>query len=305
MGQSGTSQQSTVPGVRIDLSQIKGTTRFNDLQEDLQKELTALDGLIRRCMEQKSEIDAFLPAHGEQVAAVGNDVAYLADKHRAVEHALEDDLLAVSAARNVANRDADAARLAFAAVDVLRLPAQYHHHVVPGSKVAKAGDTTTGPVGAVASALDSLDFGTAAPAGGAGAGDTKETSGPSSIVDFFAAATSELSAALSRHEALLADVEARMRGLEADALAASTSGLGVPRVADEGNGGVPGTADGGRLSLADVVQLLRETEEVMVDVAGKVLGVREAVAQLPPAPAAGTARAYQGAAGSGRYGGRR
>lgn len=47
LGQTNNQNQQTVPGVRIDLTNLRGTTRFNDLHEDLQKEISKLDDIIQ------------------------------------------------------------------------------------------------------------------------------------------------------------------------------------------------------------------------------------------------------------------
>ncbi len=48
-------------GVRIDVSNLRSTTRFNDLQEDLQRgEIVTLDEAIQRCIKDCEAVDAFL-----------------------------------------------------------------------------------------------------------------------------------------------------------------------------------------------------------------------------------------------------
>ena len=126
MGQSTTQQQQTVPGVRIDLSNLKGTTRFNDLQEDLQNELAKYDLLIQHCMEGGNQVEAFMQAHGEQIQAIPSDVRFVSRKYDGTASGLGMDAQGVRALQEVVKTDAENAKLSFKAVDNLKLPPQYH-----------------------------------------------------------------------------------------------------------------------------------------------------------------------------------
>lgn len=125
-GRLGQSQQQVVPGVRIDLSNIKPTTRYNDLQEDLQKQIEHMDKTIQGFIKQKHELDAFLPAHGEQINAIPGDVKFVSRKYAGVDSAMGADLQAIRQLKNLVDVDAEQARLSFAVVDNLTLPMQYH-----------------------------------------------------------------------------------------------------------------------------------------------------------------------------------
>jgi nucleoporin p58/p45 len=76
LGQSTNQQQQTVPGVRIDVTNIRGTTRFNDLHEDLQKQISFLDDFIQAQIQLKNDCDAIMPSHDSQLAQVPNDVEF-------------------------------------------------------------------------------------------------------------------------------------------------------------------------------------------------------------------------------------
>ncbi|RYP55875.1 hypothetical protein DL770_010874 [Monosporascus sp. CRB-9-2] len=73
LGQS-TNQQQTVPGVRIDLSNLKGTTRFSDLQENLQKTIEDIDKFILNQIRHQEELQSFMPGHGDMLENVPEDV---------------------------------------------------------------------------------------------------------------------------------------------------------------------------------------------------------------------------------------
>ncbi|KAI8956544.1 hypothetical protein F5Y11DRAFT_165629 [Daldinia sp. FL1419] len=124
MGQS--SAQQTVPGVRIDVSNLKGTTRFNDLQEDLQKNIENVDMFIQQQMQHKEEVDSFMPGHKEMLESIPNDVSFVAKKYESAHSALASAAQAIDATRVLVAQDVDHARLSFRAIDNLKLPEQYH-----------------------------------------------------------------------------------------------------------------------------------------------------------------------------------
>ncbi|KAI0403789.1 hypothetical protein F4802DRAFT_278407 [Xylaria palmicola] len=118
--------QPTVPGVRIDLTNLKGTTRFNDLQEDLQKIVEQADNFIAEQVRRKEEVDSFMSGHREMLESIPDDVTFVTRKYDGARHALESAAQSIEAARLLVNQDADNARLSFRAIDNLKLPQQYH-----------------------------------------------------------------------------------------------------------------------------------------------------------------------------------
>ncbi|TEA18098.1 Nucleoporin NUP49 [Colletotrichum sidae] len=124
MGQS--TAQQTVPGVRIDASNIKGTTRFNDLEQSLQSEMENIDIMIQRFMHHASEIKGFMAAHGGDLSQLTNDVNWLQRKYEGVKTTLDEDIVALAHVKDLVKSDADVAKMAFAGVDQLKLPAHYH-----------------------------------------------------------------------------------------------------------------------------------------------------------------------------------
>jgi nucleoporin p58/p45 len=122
----GQSTQQTVPGARIDLQNVKGTTRFNDLHEDIQREIEAIGKAISQIMANKNEIDAFMPQHEEDVTNQNYSVKLLLEKYEAVQNALNEDVQAVKHLQGLTSEVIEDAKLSFKAVDNLKLPAHYH-----------------------------------------------------------------------------------------------------------------------------------------------------------------------------------
>lgn len=141
MGQSST--QQTVPGVRIDVSNLKGTTRFNDLQEDLQKKIEHVDMFIQQQMRNKEQVDSFMPGHKEMLESVPSDVNFVAKKYESAHSALASAAQSIEAARGLVSQDVDHARLSFRAIDNLKLPEQYHTAGIWSPRQQPAGTANT------------------------------------------------------------------------------------------------------------------------------------------------------------------
>ncbi|CRK32109.1 hypothetical protein BN1723_003797 [Verticillium longisporum] len=71
MGQS--TNQGAIPGVRIDLANVKGTTKFNDLTPQLQREIETCDNIIQQYMSQAGQIKSFMTAHEGDLARLTHD----------------------------------------------------------------------------------------------------------------------------------------------------------------------------------------------------------------------------------------
>ncbi|OHE91929.1 nucleoporin NUP49/NSP49 [Colletotrichum orchidophilum] len=140
MGQS-TTQQS-VPGVRVDMSNIKGTTRFNDLEQSIQSEMENCDLMIQRFMAHASEIRGFMAAHGGDLAQLTNDVNWLQRKYEGVKTTLDEDIVTLGHLKDLVKSDADIAKMAFAGADQLKLPAHYHQTWL--TRGGPGGNTTNG-----------------------------------------------------------------------------------------------------------------------------------------------------------------
>ena len=250
MGQSTNNQQSqgqqqVVPGVRIDVSNIRSTTRFNDLQEDLQKQIAEIDKAIQVWISQKNELDAFMPAHGDQLSSIPTDVAFVSRKAAGVEAALAADAMAVKQLRELVKVDANNAKLSFKAVDNLKLPTPYHQAGLWSTRGQQASAT-------------------------GGSADV-DGEGSSDLVSFFSRTADEMAETMKKFERNLGEIETHLHGVQANVLEQ------LQRVAATPKDGVQGGSDEQVVELAAV---LRDFEETILKVAGAVGGAREGVTQL-------------------------
>jgi len=246
MGQSAAANQQLqmVPGVRIDVSNIRPTTRFNDLQEDLQRHIAAIDEGIQKCIRDKEAVDVFLPAHGEQLSAIPIDVNFVTRKSDGAQAATESDLTALGQLRDFVRTDADHARLSFKAVDNLRLPAQYHQ--------AGLWSTRSQPT-----------------AGGTGTSDDSQSSGD--LISFFSKTADEMEEMMKKFEKNLGEIEVHMTGVQSNLFEQ------LQRAQTQSKNGTQGAVDERLLELNMVLQ---EFEQSILQVAGVVGGIKEGVTQL-------------------------
>jgi nucleoporin p58/p45 len=253
MGQSTAAQQQVVPGVRIDLSNIKSTTRFNDLQEDLQKEIAMIDEVIQKCIKDKEAIDAFMPSHGDHLAAIPTDVSFVSRKSEGAHNALSSDIVAIDQLRVLVKQYAGHARLSFKAIDNLKLPTQYHQAGLWSNRGQQVGGGA-GAGGGV----------------GVGGGDANEQSN-SDLISYFSQTASEMDDMMRKLEQNLGEIEVHLHGVQGNILEQ------MQRVAAQSKSAAQGGVDERVVELAGV---LRDFEESILKVAGVVGGVREGVTEL-------------------------
>jgi nucleoporin p58/p45 len=127
---------TTVPGVKIDLANLRGTTRFGDLHEDLQRLVETIDKQIVQEMEYNRQMEAFLPGHESQLEYIPNDVEFVGKKYDAAMSALNSDAQAIDAGLKQNKADAEDAKRCFLAIDRLKLPQQYHASLWERSSVS-------------------------------------------------------------------------------------------------------------------------------------------------------------------------
>lgn len=242
-------QQTVVPGVRIDVSNIRGTTRYNDLQEDLQKQIAEYDAGLQKFIKDKEAVDSFMPKHGELLAQIPHDVNFVTRKSDGAQHALASDVAAVNALRDLVKADAESAKLSFKAVDNLKLPSQYH----------QAGLWST-----------ARPQSNGAGANGAAAAADAETS--SDLISLFSRTAEEMEQTMRLYSQNLAEIESHLHGVQAN-----LHGQMQRAAAQTKTGAHPGGADE---KLAELAAFLREFEEGIFRAATQVGAAREGMTEL-------------------------
>ncbi|KAB8298320.1 hypothetical protein EYC80_002048 [Monilinia laxa] len=233
-------QPQLVPGVRIDLSQMRGTTRFNDLHEDLQKQIEFYDKVIQSQIGMKNDCDAIMPQHGKLLEHVPNDVEFCRRKLLGMEEAMERDAADIDQVRQLVKKDADNATLSFRAIDNQKLPTPYQ---TPGIWATKS---TANP--------NSSDDDT----------DAQD------LISFFSSTADELDATLKKYQSNFTEIEAHLRSLE-QSTAQQTQALLARR---------SGRAYQQENPIQELGMALLEFEQSILQVAGKIGASREGIQGL-------------------------
>ena len=241
-------QQQSIPGVRVDLSGIRPTTRFNDLYEDVQKIVEGVDNFILTQMHLSEECEQAMPRIESAFSYIPSDVEFCSRKLEVMQQSLENDATAIDSAKKLVKSDAADARLSFKAIQNLRMPPQFHH--------ASLWNTPAAPHNAGLVLPD----------------EDTEHGASTDLVSYFAKQVDDMSRTLENYKRNIAEVEAYLKGVEASTVqqvqrAQFTRGR-----------------DGGERSADDQVRelaaVLREFENGILGVAGKVGGVREQVQEV-------------------------
>lgn len=280
-------QQSTLLGAsssnaRIDLEHLRPTTKFDQLTEELQREILNLDTHILNEINRCNEVSNLLPTIVASGSNIPNDVSYVAQKLEEVETGLENDASEIQDLKeSTVQKDTNEARVCFRELDRLKMPSQYQASVTGASASISAGvyggHGLPGWWNHPQTLQRSIRGGTGA--GGSRAlqlpGDEDEAalaSGSASVVDFFDQRAEEMRNALMQNKALLTQIEEFVVGVEGKIALRQRELLGR-------DGGPSGFQEG-----EDQVLLLQyvfeEFERGLYEVANKVGGVRDGVREL-------------------------
>ena len=120
-------QQQTIPGVRISINELRSTTRFNDLHDDLQKVIEKVDDFILTQIKYQGECENALREVQRLCEPIPHDVEYCSKTLEAMQNALQSDAESISYAKELVKRDSSNAKLSFNVIQNLKMPQQIHH----------------------------------------------------------------------------------------------------------------------------------------------------------------------------------
>ena len=238
-------QQQVVPGVRISVNELRPTTRFNDLHEELQKAIEYVDNFIAAQINFQEQCIGASPGLNELSQQMSPDVQHCTKKLESVQQALEGDAESIAFAKDLVRADTADAKLSFKIINNLKLPPQFHHANLWNSVPAAQ---RTGP---------SFSDGAA------------EQGSSRNLIEYFSKQSDEMSKTLAVYQRNVAEVETYLRGVEANAIQ-EMQRLAVSRNRE----GDPGTTEGEVKELAFV---LRDFENGILGVAARVGSARESV----------------------------
>ncbi|KAK7630940.1 hypothetical protein IWX47DRAFT_790808 [Phyllosticta citricarpa] len=252
-GGASTNQQ-TVPGVRIDLSNIRGSTRFSDLHDDLQKEIEKYDQFIQDQIQAHDKCAAFIDGRiKENLSYLPSDVEFVNTKVEAVEAALDNDSQAIASLKETFKTDAENARIAFRVIENLKLPAQYHYSGSMWNPVQQ-------PTKAKSDAL------------------SDDGDGNTDLVAYFAAQAKDLDKTLETQARLLMEIEQHLRTVESTTMQQLQESMA--------RGNVDGVS-ARETRLRELAQLFQEIQKAILYEAQKVGDCREKVVEASLGQAGG------------------
>lgn len=138
MGQSTT--QPSQPGAKIDVAHLRPTTRFNDLTDDLKKEIEEIDAFIKKQESFAAQCEAMMPAHLTNLESLAPDVELISGKIETVELSLENDSRVINQAKELESEDRKDIQRVVRVVENLRLPSQFHYSQQQGYRAGTKPD---------------------------------------------------------------------------------------------------------------------------------------------------------------------
>ncbi|KAL8822680.1 MAG: hypothetical protein Q9191_006587 [Dirinaria sp. TL-2023a] len=230
-------QQQTVPGVRVSVNELRPTTRFNDLHEELQKIIENIDNFVLDQMRFQSECETAIKDVEDASRPVPNEVENCQTALDAVQQALENDAQAIDEVKKLSNADASNAKLSFNAVATLRLPQQFQRSTAwyaPGTSHLTAPSLI----------------------------DDDVEGAPTSLLSYFSNQADELTKTLNSHKGRMSEVQAYLDGLEVSMVNRMQQLI----FAHGEEGGSKSVED----QVKELAAVLREMESGISGVAGKI-----------------------------------
>lgn len=257
-------QNSTnvIQGVKVDISQLHSTTKYEACEPILKNQISEIDAMILKQITLCNEVSDLLPAIAEQGATIPNDVDFVKQKLDTLQHGLENDACEIDQVRRFIEKDAAEARLAFRAIDALQVPLQWQ---VSGGYGNSSWRSPTAPASRGPGHSSTI----------IAEATSDNDGGPANLVDYFSGKTGEMSAVLDKFKDNMSEVEEHL-GFVENLLAGQINDFMASR--NRGGSSDGYNANGGRQrDLAGLTAALGEVERSILMVAGRVGGAREDV----------------------------
>lgn len=258
MGQQSTNNtaNATVGATKIDLDNLRPTTRFEDCVDQVKQEMEAIDKMIQEQEKYAKEIEAFLPKHGEDVNSIAPDVTFITDKAEDVEQALSSDAQGVDAQRKNAERDRKDVERCQRIVTNLSLPQGYQYSGMNSTYGSMYGQQRPQqPQNSTNNREDSNNYDT------------------DLIGNYFVPLAGDLQKTMDAYASNLSEIESHMRVIE-------SSAVHQAQQLAQRKAGVGGQQNGGDATVRELADTLRGFEESILGVASVVGECRDGVNEL-------------------------
>lgn len=255
MGQnSTTTNTSTVGAAKVDLDNLRPTTRFEDCIDQVKQEMETIDKMIQEQEKYAKEIEAFLPKHGENVDSLSPDVTFIADKADDIEQALANDAQGVEAQRKNVEKDRRDVERCQRIVTNLALPQGYQYTGMNSAYGNMYGQQRPQQPPSTGNRENGSDYDT------------------DLIGNYFIPMAAELQKAMDAYASNLSEIESHMRVIESSAVAQAQQ-------LAQRKAGVGGQTSGDA-TVRELADTLRGFEESILGVAGVVGECRDGVNEL-------------------------
>ncbi|KAJ5873815.1 uncharacterized protein N7529_002245 [Penicillium soppii] len=207
--QQSTNNNTVIQGVKVDVSNLLPTTKYESCADEIRNQIEAIDKHILNQMKMCHEVGDLLPTIEKQGATIPNDVDFVQGKLETMQHALENDARDIDGLRNLVTRDAAEAEVAFRAIDTLKLPLQYQS---TGGGWWSVQDQNIPERSMRSSRKNTL----ALPDGVEGDASATSVNGvPVNLIDYFSHRSKEMKDVLGKYTGNLKEIEDHLHGVEA------------------------------------------------------------------------------------------
>jgi nucleoporin p58/p45 len=264
--QQSTTTNTVIPGVKVDVSNLLPTTKYESCADEIRTQIEAIDNHILNQMKMCHEVGDLLPTIEQQGATIPNDVDFVQGKLETMQHALENDASDIDGLRNLVTRDAAEAEVAFRAIDTLKLPLQYQS---TGGGWWSVQDQSIPERSMRSSRKNTL----ALPDGVEGDASATSVNGvPVNLIDYFSHRAKEMKGVLGKYTGNLKEIEDHLHGVEAT-LNRQISDF-VSSKSRDGAGAAP------KSTVNELAAVLSDVEAGIMGVAARLSAVSENVQDL-------------------------
>ncbi|KAJ6129196.1 hypothetical protein N7512_001976 [Penicillium capsulatum] len=253
--------------VKVDLSNLLPTTKFESCADEIRNEIEGIDNYILNQMKMCQEVSDILPNIEQQGSIIPNDVDYVQEKLNTALVAINNDAADIDQLRNLLTRDEAEAKVAFRAIDSLELPLQYKGS---GSAWWSAQDQKVPDRGSFRKNTMALPDEVEQDRSSAALGL------PTNMVEYFSHRADEFSGVLDRYKNNIKEIEDHLNGVELN-LNRQYHELVISRSREGG-------ASMAKSTLNDLAAVLGDVEAGIVGVAGRLGSVSEQVQEIALGP---------------------
>ncbi|KAB8238099.1 hypothetical protein ETB97_006117 [Aspergillus alliaceus] len=263
---------TVVPGVKVDLSNLLPTTKYESCADEIKKELEIFDNYVLTQIKMCNEVGNMIPSIAAQGEIIPNDVEFVQSKLETMQHALENDASDIDQLRSLVARDAAEAQVGFRAIDTLKLPLQFQS--AGGSGWWSVQDQKLSDRQSLRSTRKNT---LALPDDVEGDPSTTVNGVPINLVDYFSQRSDEMGTVLDRYKQNLKEIEDHLHGVEAT-LERQIHEFVTSRSRDGAASGAPKSV------LNDLAVVLGDVEAGILGVASRLGGVTEQVQEVVLGP---------------------